>query len=111
VSTSKPETAYGPVEITPGWEDLQKWLETPPPEGEPKRSASALARLLNISQPGVRYWVLRFSRPTEGPLRDALCRIIGSQPDRWLTAEEKDERERLAKIAPTASESEQPGAH
>ena len=105
------ETTYGPVEETQGWEDLQNWLKERVPEGERKRSAGMLAELIGISQPAVSGWVRRFSRPEKGAMRETVCRIIGSSPERWQTEAETKEAERLAKIAPVATESEQPEAH
>lgn len=88
------------VEETEGWKDLVAWLDAELPEGEPKRSPSALAAMLDISQPAVRGWTLRLSRPSLGPLRDAVCRIIGSSPERWETTKERDERAKFDKVAP-----------
>jgi transposase-like protein len=91
------------VEPTDGWRDLVAWLEGEPHEGERKRSPSSLAATLGISQPAVRGWVKRFSRPTEGALRDAVCRLVGSKPERWETTEERSRREQLEAAVPTAA--------
>lgn len=86
------------VPETDGWKDLVLWLETAPAEGEPKHTTTWLARQLNVSQPAVRGWVARISRPTEGPLRDALCRLIGSSSERWITEADRAEAARLATV-------------
>lgn len=83
---------------TPGWEDLVAWLDAPASDGEPKHTTTWLAKQLNISQPAVRGWSLRLSRPTEGPLREALCRLIGSSPERWVTDADRAEATRLAAV-------------
>jgi len=83
-------TDPGLIEETDGWRDLQAWLKSEPTPGEAKRTTSRIARELDISQPAVRGWVVRHSRPTIGPLRDALCRLIGSRPERWATNAERD---------------------
>lgn len=86
------------VEETPGWRDLIDWLEAEVPPGEPKRNMSRLAAMLDLKQPSVRGWVARHSRPTAGALRDAVCRITGSSPDRWLTSAEREEARKLAGV-------------
>lgn len=83
---------------TDGRNDLVAWLAETLPEGAPRRTAAGLARQLGVSAPAVRQWECRLSRPTEGPLRDALCRLIGSDPSRWITTEDRATAERLATI-------------
>lgn len=95
------------VEETQGWKDLVDWLNAEPAEGEPKRNPNRLSKELKISQPAVRGWVERISRPTVGPLREALCRIIGSSPDRWITQEDREEAAKYAAIAPAPPASEE----
>lgn len=85
------------TEETDGWKDLIAWLRAEVPPGSPKRTAAWLARELNVSGPAVRQWIERIARPA-GAKRDALCRITGSSPERWITSKEKVEAEKLAGI-------------
>ncbi len=87
------------VEETQGLKDLREWLLAAP-AGERKRTANGLATTLGISQPAVRSWLERRSRPTAGPLRDAVCRITGSHPDRWVTEEDREEAAKFGAVAP-----------
>lgn len=90
------EVVTGLVEATDGWKDLVSWLNE---KTAPKRTVAGLAAMLSVSQPAARGWFRRLSRPTKGPLRDAVCRIIGSSPERWETEAEKLQRRKLSKIA------------
>jgi hypothetical protein len=86
------------VEETEGWKDLKKWLATPAEPGEPKHTIAHLADLLGLSGPAVRAWSVRLSRPEIGPKRDALCRIICSHPDRWMTKADREDAKKFAKV-------------
>lgn len=92
------------VEETPGWHDLKRWLSEEPTPGEPKHTANRLATLLGISQPAVRSWEKRINRPQQGALREALCRVIGSSPDRWVTEKDRVEAAKYDAVAPAHEE-------
>ena len=92
------ETYGNLVEETQGWKDLVAWLEADLPEDEPKRNMTRLAEMLGLKQPSVRGWVARHSRPTAGPLREAVCRITKSSPERWMTKVEREEAKKLADV-------------
>ena len=91
---------------TPGRHDLIAWLETAPVKGEPRRSKTSLAKLLGVSQPAVTGWVTGDGRPEPGGRREALCRVIGSHPARWLTPRERQKAEGLAAVSPPVTTKE-----
>lgn len=72
---------------TDGWKQLVDWL------APKQRSASALAALLGITQPAVRGWVERLSRP-KPEYREALERACGIPAEDWETERERSQRER-----------------
>ncbi len=90
---------YGPVERTEGWKKLVTWVDSVDPATGKKRSQGQLAELLHMTQPAVRGWYLRNCKPTEGPIRDAVCRITGSTPDEWLGDDADDHRAFLRSVA------------
>lgn len=97
------ETRFGPVEPTDGWRRLTEWLQELDAETGRERSQTQLGKMLGVSQPAVRGWALRLSRPSEGPLRDAVCRITGSSPADWETSDERTRRDELESVGAPAS--------
>lgn len=97
------------LEDLPGRQDLFDWLHAELAQGEPERTPASLAKLLGVTQPAVSAWVAGRGRPMEGPIRETLCRLIGSQPDRWRTAKERDEAKRLAALVAPAAPEERTG--
>lgn len=89
---------FGPIEITDGWRDLDEFLRKEDEKGKRLNTYASLAETLGVTATAVRSWAKRLARPTAGPLRDALCRVIESLPERWETTAEAAERDKFAKI-------------
>jgi len=83
---------------------LVRWMSKGPPK---ERGQTAIARGVSVSQPTVRDWLLRVSRPREDTRQALAAFTKGAVPaEDWRTAEErralKATLKRISRAAPAA---------
>jgi len=72
---------------TPGRTKLLAWIAE-----SPERTQSAIARMIGVSQPAFRNWLLGLARP-EPHFRAVLRELCGIPEEDWELGEERAKRE------------------
>ena len=80
--------------MTPGRDALCEWMK------QPNRSQRKLARVLNVAQQSISFWMRGVNRPDYANML-SIEMVCGIQPIDWLTA---DERQKVAKMREGAFE-------